>query len=81
MKDTQASLLHRLCFVCGVMIPERNGQGVYHAGYGFLTHRGACSAAVEQEERVYDRSRGRWRPPAEVRQRLRALRPPAEARV
>jgi hypothetical protein len=72
-QERQLSITSRWCFVCGETIP--GGQGIYHAGLGFLTHQGACSESVDREMRVYDRSsRGRWRPASEVRQRLRVRR-------
>jgi hypothetical protein len=73
-QERRKSCAERWCFVCGETIAE--AQAVYDGWLGFLTHQGACSAAVDRETRVYDRSpRGRWRPAREVRQRLRALRP------
>lgn len=78
---------HRICYVCGEYVPEppkhdwRDLQakyhtpGTYHAGYKILVHSKDCLDIVKQEERIYDRSaRGRWRPPAQVRVRLRLRR-------
>ena len=72
-QEQRRSLRDRWCFVCGTVIPE--GAGVAHMHLRVLTHRGACSACVKSEERVYDRSaRGRWRPPREVLARVRIHR-------
>jgi|SoiMethySBSTD1v2_1073268.scaffolds.fasta_scaffold185244_4 hypothetical protein len=72
-QERRKSCAERWCFVCSGAIPD--GHGTYHAGLGFLTHQGTCSAAVDHEMRIYDRSpRGRWRPAREVRQRLRTRR-------
>jgi hypothetical protein len=72
-QEQRRSLRERWCFVCGTGVPE--GAGVAQMHLRILTHLGACSAHVDREERVYDRSpRGRWRLPREVLQRLRAHR-------
>jgi hypothetical protein len=72
-QERRKSFADRWCFVCGETIAE--GQGTWHTGLGFLMHQGACSEAVDREERVYDRSpRGCWRPAREVRERLREAR-------
>jgi hypothetical protein len=86
-RDTKRRLsdlvLRRICFVCGESVSERSpnawrlsdAPGVYHAWYRILTHQGDCAEIVRQESRIYDRSaRGRWRPPAQVRVRLRLIR-------
>jgi hypothetical protein len=66
---TDASWRTRICFVCGLTIPER--QGVVQADLRIMTHQGPCGERVAAERRVYDRSpRGRWRPRREVFARL-----------
>ena len=72
-EECRQSRRERWCFVCGTAIAE--GQALAQAHLGFLTHMGTCSAVVDAEERVYDRSpRGRWRSKPEVRERVRARR-------
>jgi hypothetical protein len=66
----------RRCFVCGrPNLPD--GHASYYSALGLLTCPGPCDAAVMALLRVYDRSpRGRFRPAREVRDLLRADRPP-----
>lgn len=77
--DCRVSLRTRLCFVC--LQPVLDRQGLWHTAYNILLHRGACSALVTQQERIYDRSkRGRWRPKSQVLAHLRAQRPQSATR-
>jgi len=56
----------RRCFVCGVVIPDR--EAVYHWALDLLTCQGHCNDRVQQAEYVYDRSsRGRRRSASDVR--------------
>ena len=56
--------LDRPCLACH---RPAEGQGTAYAHLRASVHIGACSAAVDSLERIYDRSpRGRWRPVREV---------------
>jgi|GEM_PF-1604925 hypothetical protein len=73
LKATRALLAGRLCFICLRTVAP--AAGVYHADLSILTHQETCSAVVDGQRRIYDRSpRGRWRPRREVLARLAGSR-------
>ena len=73
LAERRASVRDRRCFVCLQTIPDRDA--VAHGGLSILTHRGACTEAVDAEQREPTPSgRGRWRPRGEVIRRIVAHR-------
>jgi hypothetical protein len=58
------------CVVCGSVLTS--GQRAYHGDLDIWTCADECPVRVDEERRVYDRSkRGRWRSRREVLARLR----------
>lgn len=59
----------RICFVCLGKIPD--GDGTYDGELGILTHSSECSDISDKARRSFEQSsRGRWRPPGQVRKIL-----------
>ena len=73
LAERRASVRNECCFACLQPIPV--GTAVYHGELRILTHRGACTEAVDAEQREPTPSgRGRWRPRGEVIRRIVAHR-------